>query len=322
MSVNARSGKSRTPSRMNAESSVSALENAGYSIHRVRVSSEGNYAVADADWNYKDIPHLNVVHTQVRGICGTIEDDLVTSLFTQRVAGISVPIIIVNHADSDTSQTYFTTLGPFVLIVHTRYIELEPNRTRVETTYHIGGRGLWRLLFPILARVLRKNYAKLMSEDLPMRDRRGELRSRGFTYQTDGAPRSFPETADLLFKNVVPPKGGDALHVTEPLAAFRAGADVFVGSDDDRGLRLVRQGDELLAFPRICLHEGAGLDCASLSAGKLSCPWHAMKIVPVLRLALRQGEQAEKDGYRISVGSDEVAISIDPRRVMEPAVLA
>src|SRR5271156_2814718 len=196
--------------RPSADSLLRQLAGRGYSIFSFSVASTGDYAVADADWNYKDIPHLNVVHTQVRGILATIDDDMVTNIFLQRVAGIPLPIVVVNYAESDVAQSYFTSFGPYVLVVRTQYEAEGPNRTKVTTTYNIAASGIWRLGLPLLKRILTKNYHTLMSEDTPMRDRRGELRARGFRFRTDGSPRAFPETAHLTIDNLIVPERTEA----------------------------------------------------------------------------------------------------------------
>ena len=179
--------------RTTADGLTRQLRNAGYHIHTFSVSSTGDYAVADADWNYKDVPHLNVVHTKVRCAVGTMDDELITTLAMQKVFGIELP-----HRHRQLRvfryvlQTYYTTMGPFALVVYTEYFQLAPNKTKVVTTYNIAGSKLFKLLFPLLQRVLTGNYRTLMSEDLPdAGSARGELRARGFGYRTGR------KTADL-----------------------------------------------------------------------------------------------------------------------------
>jgi len=289
---------------------VRQLESNGYSICTFSVSSTGTYALADADWNYKDVPHLNVVHTQVRALLGTVDDDVITTLNLQKILGIPWPLTLVNYASSDTSQTYYTSLGPYVLVVHTQYDALGPNETKVTTTYNVAATGLMRLAFPLIRRVLTKNYKQLMLEDLPMRERRGELRARGFRFRSDGRARTFPETMNLLADNVVVPDRARVRTETVPLAALANDGAVFVGPDDDRGVRLVKQDGELLVMPRLCTHEGARLDCAPLKNGRLSCPWHGKTIAPLARVALRDGAACGFGTSSVAVGADAVQVTL------------
>jgi nitrite reductase/ring-hydroxylating ferredoxin subunit len=301
--------------RTTADGLTRQLRSAGYHIHTFSVSSTGDYAVADADWNYKDVPHLNVVHTKVRCAVGTMDDELITTLAMQKVFGIELPIVIVNFVSSDTSQTYYTTLGPFALVVYTEYFELEPNKTKVVTTYNIAGGKIFKLLFPLLQRVLTGNYKTLMSEDLPMRDRRGELRARGFDYKTDGKPRTFPDTVDVNFLNlVVPPRTSTNTETVKMDALGADGERVLVGESDDRGLCLVRQGDDVLLLPRFCNHEGAKLDCASLKNGRLSCPWHGKLVAPLGKLAATEGSSWESGAYSARIQDGEVVVGFPGER--------
>jgi nitrite reductase/ring-hydroxylating ferredoxin subunit len=279
---------------------VRQLKSAGYKVCTFSVSSTGSYAIEDADWNYKDVPHLNVVHTKVRAIIGSMEEDVITTINLQKVFGIPLPVTLVNYAVTPTAQTYFTTLGPYILVVHTKYESVGDNRTCVTTLYNIASAPIASFAFPLLRRVLKNNYRTLMSEDLPMRDRRGELRSRGFRFKSDGRPRTFTETTDLLFENVVPPQRDAVRTESVPLEALSAeGATLLVGPDDDRGVRLIRRGENVLVMPRVCSHEGARLDCAQVAGGSLVCPWHAKRIGSLLTVPCHEGGSAES-GNRIA----------------------
>ena len=102
----AEGGAASAPKRTSADVLLRQLRKAGYTIDTFSVSNTGDYALADADWNYKDIPHLNVVHTKVRAIVGTLDEDLITTVNLQKVGGIPFPLIVVNYATSEQSQTY------------------------------------------------------------------------------------------------------------------------------------------------------------------------------------------------------------------------
>ncbi len=296
--------------RATCDGLVRQLKSNGYHVCTFSVSSTGAYAVADADWNYKDVPHLNVVHTQVRALLGTVDDEVITTLNLQKILGMAWPLTLVNYASSDTSQTYFTSLGPFVLVVHTQYEALGPNETKVVTTYNVATTGIFRLAFPLIRRVLTKNYKQLMLEDLPMRDRRGQLRARGFHFRSDGRARAFPETMNLLVDNVVAPQRPFVRTETVQLDEIAQRGTVFVGPDDDRGVRLVKQDGELLVMPRFCDHEGAGLDCAEMKNGRLSCPWHGKNILPLARVALQNGAACAFGSSRVAVDAGAVHLTL------------
>ena len=246
--------------------------------------SEGNWTSEDADWNYKDVPHLNLVHSQADAIGVAIEDDIIATLNFQRIARIPMPIALANYVASDGSQVYYTTLLCFVLVVETRISEHPQSenglgRAKVETTYHVGGPPVAIWLFPLLRRVLTANYRVLMSEDLPMREQRGRLRNAGYRFASDGRPRTFSETTDLTIANVIPPSPHEAKSVTVDLKLLTSEGTTMTVGEGPGGLRLVRGvGDEVMIFDRVCNHEGACLDSAMLSNGCLVCPWHAKRV--------------------------------------------
>ncbi len=310
-----RSMPQRKGVRTSAEALARQLSRAGYNVSKFQVSSEGDYAVADADWNYKDVPHLNVVHTRVQSIVASMDDDVISAINLQQVFGIPFPVAIVNYATSETAQTYFTTLGPYILVVNTEYVALEPNRTKVTTTYHMAARGLARFAFPLLRRIVKSNYRTLMSEDIPMRTRRGKLRSRGFSFRSDGHPRTFPDTVNVLTDNVVLPERASVAIETVSRDRLEAQGDtVLIGSDDDRGVRLIRADSEIFVYPRLCRHEGANLDCSQPRKGRLSCPWHGKAIGPLMRLPVEMGATAEFESYRITLEPSGFTVTVPKGR--------
>lgn len=289
---------------------VRQLERAGYAIHTFSVSSVGPYAIQDADWNYKDVPHLNIVHTKVRAILGTVEDDVITTLNLQKIFGIAVPLTLVNYATSETSQTYFTTLGPYVLVVYTSYRDISTRETEVTTSYTIAAAGLARFAFPLLEKILRGNYKTLMLEDLPMRDRRGQLRARGFHFKSDGRPRTFIETTNVAIANVVAPHRALTAEHSVSRAKLARDESLLIGPNDDRGVRLILRDDSVLVFPRFCDHEGAALDCAPVLNCALKCPWHAKAVAPLATVLLRAGESVSFEIGTIRISKETIDITL------------
>lgn len=303
-------GAASVPRRSSAEVLLRQLRKAGYTIDTFSVDSTGDYAVADADWNYKDVLHLNTVHTKVQSIHGTLDDDLGTGIALQKVGPIPFPLVVVTYATSERSLTYYMTMGPFILVVYSEYEALGANRTKVNTTYNVATSGIARLAIPLIRRIIRGNYRTLMREGLPMRDRRGVLRARGFSFHSDGRPRTFTETRDFLIKNVVPPERTGTKTESFALDALDKNGAQLVGSDDDCGLRVEHQDGDLLFFPRLCDHEGASLDCAALRHGRLSCPWHAKAIHPLARVPISEGQDVRFNGFGVRIERNVVSVSM------------
>jgi hypothetical protein len=240
-----------------------------------------------------------------------IDDEIIATINIQRIAHIPFPIALANYVASDGSQVYYTTLLFFVLVVETRIQPADsdsPNdhQTIVRTTYHVGGPRFSLWLFPILRRLLRNNYELLMSEDLPMRDQRGRLRSVGYRFASDGRARTFIETTDLAVNNVVPPPPvhGDAI-VVDLQQLVADGQSLTVG-DGPAGLRIIRESDTtFMVFDRVCTHEGACLDTADIRQGALLCPWHAKRVKPLAMLNIDPSSDAKtitlQGGYSLSL---------------------
>jgi nitrite reductase/ring-hydroxylating ferredoxin subunit len=62
------------------------------------------------------------------------------------------------------------------------------------------------------------------------------------------------------------------------ISSLTDGQSYFLGSDDINGLRLEKNGSQILLGPRMCMHEGACLDEVKLDSQTLRCPWHGRKI--------------------------------------------
>ena len=266
---------------------VARLGAAGFSFSQFQLVSEGPYETYDADWNYKDIPHLNALHKLVNSYPSSIADDIVTSVNLQTVAGLVLPMIVVNYHSGKDRQTYYTSFLNLLLIVETQWRSLGPNRTRVETSYAIGSRWYLKFLHPLVRRLITKNYRQLMSEDLPMRDRRGLLRDWGYAYRTDGPPHSFAATLQIMEENMVVkramPVPAPEIVTTAQLEGARA-RDFFTTRSDHWGLRLRIDDGHLQIYPRMCPHEGACLDDQPIERGTVRCPWHARLLRPLATL--------------------------------------
>jgi hypothetical protein len=265
---------------------IARLKPAGFTFSRFQLVSEGRYETYDADWNYKDIPHLNALHKLVNGYPSSIADDIVTSVVLQAVPGIGIvlPMIVVNYHSGPNRQTYYTSYFGLLLIVETTWSSLGPNQTRVVTQYAIGSRWYLKFLHPLVRLLITRNYRQLMSEDLPMRERRGLLRDWGYGFRTDGPVHSFAATLHILEENMVvrkelAPPAPHRVSAAE-LEAARTN-DIFTTRSDHWGLRLRVTDGALQVYPRMCPHEGACLDDQPVERGTVKCPWHARLLRPI-----------------------------------------
>ncbi len=262
---------------------IAQLKNEGLTFKDFTLVHEGDYAVSDADWNYKDVPHLHFVHELVEAVIAVVEDDKIATLNMQKVFGLTLPLAVFNYESGPASQTYYTSWFFWALIVETSYEALGPNRTRVRTSYSIGSSRFFSLFFPLIRWTITRNYENLMSQDIPMRLRRGQLRSWGYSFFKDSPKYGFEKTIDLTPANVQAPASGVPFEPREIVLEreLPEGGELMVGRDDHMGLRLVRRKGSIQVFPRMCPHEGASLDELPCLDQKVKCRWHGRVFGPL-----------------------------------------
>ena len=298
------------------ESLKSELQATGLVFDEFSISLEGPYAAADADWNYKDVPHLNFMHPGIRPVLGIVEDDTMVTINMQKLLGLWLPMAVVNYHPSGQPQTYFTTWFFFVLIVTTDYEQLEPLRCRVTTRYAVGAPRLLAWMLPIIRYVLKRNNRWLMEGDVPMRTRRGQLRAMGYGFsRRRDSSYSFAETMDVGRSNVTPPADArPAPPATIDLAAqIAADGHYLFGDSGHLGLRLVRQGGRLMVFPRMCPHEGACLDDRPCEGGRIRCEWHGRMFAPLAEFDLAAGEPQRRTAGPYDMSLEGTVITISPQ---------
>ena len=263
---------------------IEQLTKEGLIFKKFSLVNEGTYHTDDADWNYKDVPHLHYIHELVEAVPALIEDHLIASINIQKILFLSLPLTVVNYEFSRHRQVYFTSLLIFALVIETSYETISADKTRVKTTYNIGGKK-WALFlfFPVIKWLLERNYRNLMSGDIPMRARRGELRSWGYGFLKPNDTHSFIETTNITRTNTVPPTNTPrpspaTFSLTTDLVV---GREILWGRPDHLGLRLVNIDNVIHIFPRMCPHEGASLDKSPCTKNIIKCPWHGRGFKPL-----------------------------------------
>jgi len=300
--------------KLKADEIIERLESFGMVHRSVACTTEGDYLPTDVDWNNKDVPHLNEVHSLVNDITCVVERDLEASISLQKVAGITNPLILVHYDTAPRRQTHFVTLWAWTLVTHHEFEQIGPNRTRATTTYTVCSSRFWMLFFPVIRAVIRRNWRQLMSEDVPLRERRGRLRSWGYTFRGDDEPmRDIRASLPIQANNVLlpdPPLPRPEL-APVPLSDITEDAWVYLGRDDHLGLKVRREGNRLLAHLRSCPHEGALLDAVEPEGGCQVCPWHARELPPVAVLDL-DGEDADArtDWHRLRVADGHLVVEV------------
>lgn len=278
------------------------------------IETEGKWNFDDADWNYKDIPHLEYVHELIDNTPSYISDDIICSIAIQKIPFffLKFPITLTNYDTSSDTQTYYSTLLFWVLIIESKIISLGNNKTKVVTTYNIGSTLLFQIFYPLIKYLIKKNYNNLMLGDLPMRERRGYLRTKGISFlkKNNSGKYTFPETAELSISKVIFPKKAYKNYKYKIQLKKFINDKVFEIGDDIYGLLIIYQNDTFKIFKRTCDHEGANLtkNCFNYKNNRLICPWHGKVVHPIA--TLDSTDKQFKNSF-IKVSKDEKYLFIN-----------
>ena len=118
----------------------SLFEKKGFKFRNFTLSFIGDYLPDDADWNYKDIRHLNIVHKTLYGIQAINTRDVMCNINLQKipVLGIEIPMTLFQYDAKKNNPIYISTLGPYVIIVNTIFDINEKNQTKISTLFQLA----------------------------------------------------------------------------------------------------------------------------------------------------------------------------------------
>ena len=120
---------------------VAALKAAGMVANAFTITSQGPFTEEDADWNYKDVPHLAHVHPNMHPVLGIVEDDKNIFINLQKIFGARLPLSVVSYHPATEPETSFTTWLFYVLIVSVRSAQADAVTCCIETRYSLVGPG-------------------------------------------------------------------------------------------------------------------------------------------------------------------------------------
>jgi len=265
--------------RNDKRSIVNKLENQGWVFTDSIQISVGSWLPSDADWNYRDIPHLTHIHSEVEGAVVFASDDVISSLFVQKIGPLKVVLTVILLASLEDGAVYFTSVGPIALAIQTGWTYQEGIGTTVTTTYSIGSPKFLKPIHRIIHKVLDRNYRILMSEDLPMREQRAKLRAENYTFRQDVEGHSFAESLRTSLTNVLKPALPQA-EIKFSINAVNEFAKKFSSDDKVRDVLVWINNDVLYIGPTFCSHEGANLENQLCPSSGLVCPWHGRDVKP------------------------------------------
>lgn len=293
------------------EQLVEQIQQNGFSHRKFSLATVGEFTPEDADWNYKDIPHLEHVHDLVDNNPTFIDHKIVCSIAYQKIPPFfRVPISLVNFDYDKNHQVYYTTLLFWVLLIRTKISSTSKVQTKVETEYNLFSPKWLTWAFPFLKWVITRNYDDLMSGDLEMRYQRADLRKQGYKFRDDSSDKySFLASMDIGRDLVVVPDNfaNQTASYTVDLAKLKALSTIILGDKNHHGAICKLDNDTLSVYPRICSHAGACLDKGEINKKFIKCPWHGRQIK-----CLATKDQCSEDFSvaEIVIGPDKAEITL------------
>lgn len=281
-----------------------------FKIKEFSVVLPGEYAADDADWNYKDVPHLNIVHSQVDSIQTWIAHEAIATINFQKIFFLTIPMVVFNYDASKYDQVYFTSFGPIMLLVNT-VTRGNDERCEVTTRFCLFAKAPFNWVFPILQRLIVRNNKILMSEDTPMRNRRGVLRKANHKFFKPTETYGYEFTTEINRNNVG--LTGEEKSISVLIGDLMNREVETVG--DDVGLlsfKVKRVQDTISIWTTTCPHEGAELIIKEqcLEKGFVTCPWHGRRLAPVCVIKNGKLESVNKKlPYAVDAVSDSIKIT-------------
>ncbi len=164
----------------------------------------------------------------------------------------------------------FTLFG--LVYIHSFIVaEATPSGGAAGADWLIASHWIFWFLHPLLHRRMRSLHEKQHAEDIPIRNRRAELRERGFSFKTDAPDYA---SSNRLTWNVVPPK-------LDGVSRFSLhnlnGSDVALIDGDPFPLLVRKRTGGVQVWPGICPHEGAVLSPSCVSEDAVTCPLHLLR---------------------------------------------
>ncbi len=290
---------------------VSKLEQFGFKKTKFEVKTVGKYSGLDSDWNYKDVPHVHNVHSQIdQSIPISIGDKSAFFVNLQKIPFVSItlPLTVTIYEYSRFNIIYLASFGPYIIIINTKILELDENNCETTTEYTILTKGLFKLFFSFIKKMLLKNYSKLMSEDVPMRDQRGRLRENDHFFFLPDETYSFDFTTEISRNNVRLNENKNKSLSISKNKIFK-NKPYIIGEKNGIMSFFITYDENINIWPKTCPHEGANLSKDCLKKNKLSCPWHGRSFNPIISFD-SFGNLISKDEkiYNVSINNDDIQI--------------
>ncbi len=259
------------------ENLLSSLQSVGANtaVSTDRFELWSDYTLEDLEWNVMDQHHRPHVHSTYNECSRLILSE--STAVSVAKAGKFPFFVLVTDIRLKPGLYYqtYTLLG--LWYVHC-VLKATPNDGRLfqQADFYVMSHRLFKFMHRyILKRLIRINET-LNREDFPIRQRRLDLRRKGYHFLTD---RPDYLNSNTLTDNVVAPRV--TAEYRFPVSSFsEARAKISAGPVD----LLVRKDADgsVQVWPEACPHEGGPLAEAEMCERALVCPWHHLKFAATI----------------------------------------
>lgn len=259
----------------------------GCAITEGGFTSRSAGTLVDQQWNHMDQGHRETIHNAYHGAMRiTTGRDFAFSITRWGNWPVFIPVADLRITKTMSYQV-FSVFGLVLCHQQSDSTELEDG-VELRVRWHLASHWLLKPLRLLVNRMLLKVHKKQYGEDVPIRNRRHELRKKGVTFETD-----VPDyiNSNDMGDHVLFPAGP----FTAPLGNLVEGkkTEIHVGPVQ---ILVERQGSEIRAWPMVCPHEGALMGEEHLCEGRMKCPWHSRTFPSVVL------DQAGQKSLRASNG--------------------
>jgi nitrite reductase/ring-hydroxylating ferredoxin subunit len=290
---------------------VKRLTEAGYHFKTTKISTAGSYRIEDADWNDKDFPHINHVHTTVDAI--PVQDSKLHRVAIQGLSiaalGLEIPMITHTYEWRPYQNVVIASTLFFILVLHKDIQRTESGGCKIDSYYHVGAKGLFRFFVPLASWFVARSNRTILGEDIEMREQRAGLRARGHEFRCSGETYDFLETSALHLNNVILGKNADPVVID--FDQIQSSRMVSAAESGLLKFHVLVEGNRRSVWNSICPHEGAPL-CPKPQESHVKCPWHGKMNKPVL--VVQDGKVVSKDEeiYDFEISLPKVTVRLKP----------
>jgi Rieske [2Fe-2S] domain len=274
------------------------------SISTGQYSCPSRADLRDLAWNHMDQNHRPTIHkTYFDAVRAYVGEGAAFSLTRLNRWPFVIPVFDGRHKENG----FYQIMCLFGVVVILSIIECERfgGATRMNVRWFIATHRLLRFLHGSIGRRLKRLNEEQNRDDDAIRDRRADLRARGYRFKTD-----VPDfkNANVVANNTIFPAFAAPWQMA--VADLPLGAPVRIEAGDRAYIFRRASSDDIEVWPGICLHEGAALGPADLQPGGVKCHWHGL-VWPARRLSAASAG-IDLCGGRIELTAGRITIRAIP----------